>query len=108
MVGFPYKPEEPHLSIGYTPRPQVIVPIEVRVWNKDSSGVDRNLKAMAVELYALVDDVEEIIRTYPRLDNPNVFIKVLPSSLSTPTLEQTENNQIIRVTINVSVDMRIL
>lgn len=107
LVGFPGKAEEPHLSIGYHPRPQLIIPIEVRVWQRTAAGVDRTVKDMAVELYALVDAVESVIRANPRMGDGSKYIKVLPGSVPPPTLEIGENSQILKTIVNVTFDTRI-
>lgn len=107
LVGFPGKSDEPHLSIGYHPRPQLIVPVEFRSWQRDAAGVDRTVKAQAVELYNLIDLAEAVIRANPRMGDGSKYIKVMPGSVPPPTLEISDNSQILKTTLNVTVDSRI-
>ena len=109
MVGFPGKISEEHLSIGYTPRPQLVVPVEQRVWDKTAAGGARNVKDMAVELYGFTEKIEEVVRANPRLSDATRFIIVRPMTTEEPVLETDEkvNCQILRSTVHVAVDMRI-
>lgn len=100
------KSSEPHEGVGYTPMTQLILPFELIVSSNADAGAEQSLNEMRIQVYNLLDIIEDYIRQNPHWTDTTHIKKAMPGAV-TPMIDTRENFRLYHLFGQVLMSYRV-